>query len=83
MLRPVPAQRTRVRRAQILTALARTGQVRNHRKQSSTISTIVVFAQGAITQGAWAQDMGVQSRAALGVGTPGVRTGADGGVVRS
>ena len=70
------------RRAQQRTARARTGQICNfaRRKQSNTIA---VFAQGAIAQGAWAQDIGVQSRAALGVGTPGVRAGADGGVVRS
>ena len=72
------------RRAQTLTAPARTGQVRNfaHRKQSSTISTIAALAQGATAQGARAQDTGVQSRAALSVGTPGLRAGADGGVVR-
>ena len=44
---------------------------------------MLVFAQGAIAQGAWAQDIGVQRRATLGVGTPGVRAGADGGVFRS
>ena len=44
---------------------------------------MLVFAQGAIAQGAWAQDIGVQRKATLGVGTPGVRAGADGGVVRS
>ena len=47
------------------------------------MTTIVVVAQGGIAQGAWAHDVGVQSRDALCIGKPGVCTGADGGVVLS
>ena len=54
-----------------------------HWEQSNTMATIVVVAQGGIAQGAWAHDVGVQSRDALGVGKPGVCTGADGGAVLS
>ena len=70
------------RRAQQRTARARTGQICNvaRRKQSNIIA---VFAQGGIAQGTWAQDVGVQRRDALGIGKPGVCTGADGGVVLS
>ena len=83
VLRPVPAQRTRTQGANTHVACThRAGPQFRHRKQSSTIA-IVVFAQSAIAQGAWSQNVSVQSRAARGVGTPGVCAGADGGVVRS
>ena len=47
------------------------------------MATIVVVSEGGIAQGAWAHDVGVQNRDAVGVGKPVVCTGADGGVVRS
>ena len=84
MLRPVPAQRTRTQGANTHSACTHKAgpQVRHWKQSSNRDIAIVVFALGAIAQGARSQNAGVQSRAARGAGTPGVRAGADGGAVR-
>ena len=74
---------TPVHRAQIRAALACTGQVQAKQAKQQKGNECVVFARDAIAQGAWAQDVGVQGRVALGVGPPGVCAGAEGLFVRS
>ena len=82
--RPVLAQRTRTQGANTHSACTHKAgpQVRHWKQSSNRDIAIVVFALGAIAQGARSQNAGVQSRAARGAGTPGVRAGADGGAVR-
>ena len=58
-------------------------QFRKSQAKQQTGNECVVFARGAIAQGVWAQDVGVQGRVALGVGPPGVCAGAEGLFVRS
>ena len=58
-------------------------QFRKSQAKQQNGNECVGFARGAIAQGAWAQDVGVQGRVALGVGPPGVCAGAEGLFVRS